>query len=163
MSRRFSVLITLLAQAMLLLSPTCFVQCVGADGHRCLELAGQSCHCCEARMSDHDHEHESTGCPHAAGTCCHYEQTSELPADDLLPNWVQDDCGCLHSRVPVASGVPVKNSAQTIDVNWLSSVALSAWIMPAVVVRAERGLQVNLLRPLPDPHLVALATSVLRV
>ena len=161
MTRRFSVLITMLAQAMLLLSPTCFVQCVGADGHRCLELAGQGCHCCEAELSDH--EHDSTACEHAAGSCCDHAQPIDLTTDAVLLSSVPDHCGCLHSAVPVASGVQVKTSAQAIDVGLINSVAFSAWSVPVVVGQTERGFQVNLLRPILDPHFVALPTSVMRV
>ena len=42
-----TVLIALVAQGMALASPVCFVRCVGADGHECVELTGLGCHCCD--------------------------------------------------------------------------------------------------------------------
>ncbi len=179
MTRWLSVLIALLAQTMLLLSPTYFVQCVGADGHRCLELAGQDCHCSDAELDDHEHEHcKPTPCgsvDHSGHSdlghvfqvqddcdCQHSRRGRETRAEQHVFQ-VQDDCDCLHSPVQVASGVQVKTSAQAIDVNLMSSVMLSAWSGPALVDPMGRTFAVNLLRQFLDPHLAELATSVLRV
>ena len=163
MARWPSVLIMLLAQVMALLSPACFVQCVSADGQHRIELTGQSCHCCEVEQNDH--KHETDVCRQTVGACCHHDTQDESQQEDAsLPSFVQDHCSCLHSPIPMVSGVCVKTSFQEIGVNLMSSVALPTWAAdPEFAGPSQRSLQVNLLRPLLDAHLVALATTVLRV
>src|SRR5437870_5792090 len=76
MSRWIPVLITLLAQVVAMASPACFVRCTGVDGHVCLELAGQSCHCCETATDD-DHKHDGK---QVAGCCVghqHHQRESQ--------------------------------------------------------------------------------------
>lgn len=160
MARWPSVLITLLAQVMALLSPVCFVQCLSADGQRRIELTGQSCYCSEVERNDH--EHGANAGHQTVGACCHHGTQDEPQQEyDSLPSLVQDHCSCLHSPIPMVSGVCVKTSFQAIGVNLMDSVAIPTWASDPESV--ERSLQVSLSRPSLDAHLVALATTVLRV
>lgn len=160
MARWFTVLIAIAAQSMVLMSPVCFVRCVGADGHQCVELAGQGCRCCDCPVS------ESSPQVCAATTCsdhCHDEdEEQETPAELQI---VAQDCSCQHS--------PMESAPQNLSKSLVSDV-LSAWHdvlwapMTHSVVAELRALEdANfrrpLLRPQESPHLIVLATVVLRV
>ena len=160
MSRWFTVLIALVAQGMALMSPLCFVRCVGADGHECVELAGQGCRCCDCRSQDRLPQ----VC--AVATCCDHsnahDEEQEVPVG---PQIAGQDCSCLHS--------PLETSPQSVRRS-LSSDVLSGWhdvLMAPTFLTAVtdiRALEVVchqrlLLRPHESLQLTVLATVVLRV
>lgn len=163
MARCLTVLIALLAQGMALMSPVCFVRCVAADGHQCIELTGQGCHCCDCQSRMDSPELCAVAkCGH------HYE--GEQPSDhehDALIGWQAhcEHCSCRHS--PVESAPQVQNKSLASD-----SLIQSLDFMPSSMTRdfvsafralENAGLQRSLLRSQESPQLAALATVVLRV
>ncbi|MCX7422994.1 MAG: hypothetical protein NT013_26150 [Planctomycetia bacterium] len=151
-----TVLIALVAQGIALMSPVCFVRCVGADGHECVELAGIGCHCgvCETN--------ESLPQLCAVTTCDHFHDDEE---QEVPEGWQVrcDECSCQHS---VIESVPqTQNKSQVSD-------ALQAWheVLLALnsfdVVATDSRLDfasLSLLRPHESPQLALLATVALRV
>lgn len=160
MARCLTVLIALLAQGMALMSPVCFVRCIGADGHQCVELAGQGCRCCDCPTS------ESPPQVCAVATCCnHCHEEDEEQETPVGLQIVAQDCSCQHS--PMESAPQNLSKSLTLDV-------LSAWhdILLAPVTLSviadlsaldDANVQRPLLMPQESPHLIVLATVVLRV
>lgn len=158
-SRWFTVLIALLAQGMALMSPLCFVRCYGADGHQCVELAGQDCHCCDGQTA----ELPPVGAVSACCDRCHdHDEESEAPVG---PQVAAQDCSCLHSPMEatpqtVSKSVAAEPSSPLCDV----VVAPTMWnAFVDVCDFDEIRLRQWLLRPQESPQLSALATVVLRV
>lgn len=159
MARWILVLITLVAQAVAM--PTCFVRCVGADGHVCIELAGQDCHCCDSEPACDGHVHD----------VCNYVANVDDDAPSELQNiessairLTRDGCGCRHAVLESAPSVATKASSPTVRARWTSGFASPlAGCFLANVVTAE-SLRTDSAPPPPlHAHLVALATVVLRV
>ena len=150
----------LVAQGMALMSPVCFVRCVGANGHQCIELTGQGCHCCDCQS----HKESPQVCSVAA---CGHHQHDEQEQDhehDAPVGWQArcEHCNCQHSPLEAGSQVQSKT---------LSSSGLSA--LPAFVPTLNFAATIHagdvanarpmLFRPQESPQLAALATVVLRV
>ena len=158
MARWLTVLIALVAQGMALMSPVCFVRCVGTDGHECVELAGKGCQRCECQTSEPLPE----VC--AVSTCCNHcrddDHEQEAPVG---PQITGQDCSCQHSPLEFAPQVQSKSLAtaglsQTLDfVTTLNFMAVVR-TLENVSLSASGGL-----RPHGSPHLVVAATVVLRV
>jgi hypothetical protein len=160
MARWLTVLIALVAQGMALVSPVCFVRCVGADGHECVELAGQGCHCCDCRSQDR--------VPQVCGvaTCCDHghdqEEEQEVPVG---PQIAGQDCSCLHSPLESAPQNLSKSLAADVLSPWHNMWLAPMELNDVARVRAleEASLWPSLLRPHESPQLTVLATVVLRV
>jgi hypothetical protein len=157
MARWLTVLMALVAQGMALMSPVCFVRCVGADGHQCIELVGQGCNCCGCPS------HEPTQQVCAVSTCCDrcHDQDEEQEAP-VGPQLAGQDCTCQHSPLEASQQVPSKalsdfGLSQTLD------FVPTRNFVAAVQALKFASLRPSLLRPLESPQLVALATIVLRV
>ena len=160
MAHWLTVLIALVAQGMALMSPVCFVRCIGADGHQCVELTGQGCHCCDCRS----HERLPEAC--AVATCGHHHEDEDQNHDeqDAPVGWQVgcEHCSCQHSPL---------DSAPQVQSKLLSSYGLSHtpdFVPTLDFVTTVQALDVvsvrlALLRPHESPQLAALATVVLRV
>ncbi len=160
MARWLTVLIALVAQCMALMSPVCFVRCVGPDGHRCVELVGEDCHCggCAANESppqvcvvpkccDHGHEQgEEQEAPAGSQIAGHDGTCRHTPMDSVPQVQSKGLASADQSQFQVCTLTPT-----TLD--WLA----------AVRELDSASLQRTLLRPQESPQLVALATVVLRV
>ncbi len=160
MSRWFTVLIAVVAQSMALMSPVCFVRCVGADGHECVELAGQCCRCCDCRPQDRAPQ----VC--AVATCCDHgndhDAEQEVPVG---PQIAGQDCSCLHSLLDAIPQTVRKSLSSDVLSGW-HDVLLAQTILKAVTdirVLEDACHQRLLLRPHESPQLAVLATVVLRV
>ena len=162
MARWLTVLVALVAQGMVLVSPVCFVRCVGADGHQCVELTGQGCHCCDCQSQERSPE----VC--AVAACGHHHEDEEQDEQDAPVGWQVrcEHCSCQHSPL---------NSAPQVLSKSLSSDGLSQFqiFVPVLVtldfvavVRALENASLSAsggLRPQESPHLAVVATVVLRV
>jgi len=157
MARWLTVLVALVAQGMALLSPVCFVRCVGADGHECVELVGQGCRCCDCRS----HEGSQVVCAVANcdEQCQHEDDEQEAPVG---PQIAAECCTCEHSPLDSAPQVQVKSLASDGLMTALDFVTTLDFV---TVVRGleNLGFQRSLLRPHESPQLAALTTVVLRV
>ena len=160
MSRWLLVLTTMLAQAVAF--PVCYVQCVGADGHVCLELAGQECHCCEPASACGQHGHTKGCCDRHPVACG--ELTSEPQHDEASGvSFSPEGCGCRHSLLETVPAIAVKVSSPTMAAGWLNAAALPAhFCLPVTVVSADTFSSRSPQPPL-DSRLVVLATVILRV
>lgn len=154
MPRWLTVLIALLAQGLASMSPACFVRCVAPNGHECVELAGQDCHCGELGLSDHDH---------STAACCsaHQDTDDQDDVETLLSS--QADCRCSHSLLDFGPQSPVRSlvAEQLSDAQAIWLAALPS-VSENVTVLERAGLSLPRLRHLVSPHLVVLATVVLR-
>lgn len=160
MARLLTVLIALVAQGMALMSPVCLVRCVGADGHQCIELAGQGCHCCDCQS----HKDSPQVC--AVATCGHRhdDEHEHQHEHDAPAGWQVrcEHCSCQHS--PLEAG-------QQVQTKTLSFYGLSATpdFVPTLNLIATfdawnfKSFQPPLLRPQESPHLIVMATVVLRL
>ena len=152
---RLTVLIALLAQGLASMSPACFVRCVASNGHECIELVGQDCHCGELGLFDHDH---------STAACCsaHHHADDQDVVETLLSS--QTDCRCSHSLLDFGPQSPAKSlvADQLSDAQliWLAALPVTS---ENVVALERAGLSPPLLRPQVSPHLAFLATIVLRV
>ena len=152
---RLTVLIALLAQGLASMSPACFVRCVASNGHECIELVGQDCHCGELGLFDHDH---------STAACCsaHHHADDQDVVETLLSS--QTDCRCSHSLLDFGPQSPAKSlvAEQLSDAQliWLAALPVTS---ENVVALERAGLSPPLLRPQVSPHLAFLATIVLRV
>lgn len=157
MARWLTVLLALVAQGMALMSPVCFVRCVGADGHECVELLGRGCHCCDCRS----HEKSPQVC--AVVTCG--QQHDDDHEHDAPAGWQVrcEHCSCQHSPLELGQQVQSK----TLVSNGLSQTQDFVTTLDFVaVVRALENVSLSAsggLRPQESPHLAVLATVVLRV
>lgn len=161
MRRSFPFLIMLLAQIINLMIPVCVVRCIGANGHECMELAGQDCVCCvagvEAALSAAASEPRSTCCD------CSGDSPSGPSSDDTSPLMTAEACGCQHSMMDTGDQIALRsvseNSIGLLDFAVLHS---SSW-SDCADLSASSGLRQQSLRLHLSPHLPALATAVLRV
>ena len=163
MARWLTVLMALVAQGIALMSPLCFVLCVGEDGHECVELAGDGCGRCECLS----YEDSPVVC--AVATCGHHHGDEEQAQGkhDIPVGWQVHckHCFCQHSPLDSAPQVQGKllpadalSARQDVD---LKSAMLKAFAN----VRAleEASLRRLPLRPHESPHLAVVTTVVLRV
>ena len=161
MARWLTVLVALLAQGMALMSPVCFVRCIGADGQQCVELAGRVCHCCDC----HSPERSPEVC--AVTTCGHHHEDEEQAEHDAPVGWQVrcEHCSCQHSPLDSAPQVQSKSlSSDGLSQSQIFVPVPIAFDFVAVVRALEKAsLQQSLLRPHESPQLAALATVVLRV
>ena len=155
MVRRLTVLIALLAQGLALMSPACLVRCVAPNGHECVELVGEDCRGCEHGLSEHDQP--------VADCCSTHCDTVEQDDSETLLN-LHDRCGCAHSPLDFGPQSLVKSltakqlsEAQAI---WLAALPSFSG---AVAELEREDFPPPLLRPQISPHLIVLATVVLRV
>lgn len=160
MARCLTVLIALVTQGIALASPVCFVRCVGADGHQCIELTGHGCHCCDCQM----HNELPQVCCVAACGHQHEEENEQDHEHDAPVGWqtLCEHCSCQHS--PLDAGPQV----QSKSLNSFGLSALPAFIPTLNFAATVHALNVTnlgptLLRPHESPQLAALATVVLRV
>ena len=160
MGRCLTVLVALVAQGMTLMSPVCFVRCVGADGHECVELVGEGCERCEWLTC----EPTSEIC--AVPSCCQHCRADDNDHD--APVGVQmtaPDCLCQH--LPLASAPQVQS--KSLFANLLSQfhlfvpVPISKELAASARVSNSANLRRSQLRPHESPQLALLATVVLRV
>ncbi|MFM9963642.1 MAG: hypothetical protein ACKV2Q_20735 [Planctomycetaceae bacterium] len=164
MARWFTVLLALVAQGMALVSPVCFVRCVGADGHECVELTGQGCHCCDVRS----HERLTEVC--AVATCGHHHEDEEQAVEEqaeqaALAGWQirGEHCSCQHSPMDSAPQLRAKSLASERPTPLLDSMTTRDFVG---IVRALHNVSLSAsvgLRPHESPQLAVLATVVLRV
>ena len=163
MGRWLTVLVALVAQGMALMSPVCFVRCIGADGHECVELTGQGCHCCDCQSREHAPD------VRAVATCGHHHEDEELNQDehDAPVGWQArcEHCSCQHSPLEAGSQVQAKSLTSSEVSDILNVATLPAMLDFVSVVQAleKVSLRQSLLRPQESPQLAALATVVLRV
>lgn len=162
MVRVLTVLIALVAQGMALASPVCFVRCIGADGHECVELLGQ-CGCCDCQSREHAPE----VC--AVTTCGHQHDEEEQNHDehDAPAGWQVrcEHCTCQHSPLEAGSQVQAKSLTSSGVSDMLNVATLPAMLDFVSVVPALENVSLrrSLLRPQESPHLTVLATVILRV
>lgn len=165
MVRCLTVLVALVAQGMALMSPVCFVRCVSASGQEALELRGRACRCCDFLSCEgmpevcaiatcgHDHEHEHDG---------HRHDEQDAPA-----GWQVrcEHCSCRHS--PLESAPQLRS--KSVNLGGVSDMLHVATLPTALdfgsVVRAleNENCRPSLFRPQESPHLIVVATVVLRV
>ncbi len=166
MARWLTVLVALVAQGMALMSPVCFVRCVGADGRVGLELRGQACRCCDClshqgmtevcavAKCDHSHEHD-------------HEHDDDQHEQDAPIGWQVhcEHCSCQHSPLESAPQLQSKSLVSGGVADVLHVATLPTTLAFGAVVRAleELKLRPSLLRPQESPHLTVIATVVLRV
>ena len=163
MARWLTVLVALVAQGLALMSPVCFVRCIGADGHQCVELMGQGCHCCDCQSR----EHAPDVC--AVATCGHHHDDEEQNQDehDAPAGWQVrcEHCTCQHSPLEAGSQVQARSLTSSGVSDMLNVATLPAMLNFVSVVPALENVSLrrSLLRPQESPQLAALATVVLRV
>ncbi len=157
MARWLTVLIALVAQGMALVSPVCLVRCVSPNGHECVELVGQDCHCCGCLAN----ELSPQVCTVAA--CCDRchddDEEQEVPVG---PQITGQDCSCQHSPLVSAPQVP-SNSLVTGELSQTLDFVTTLDFVVVVRILENVSFQRSLLRPQESPQLAALATVVLRV
>lgn len=153
MARVLTVLIALVAQGMALMSPVCFVRCVSANGHECLELTGRGCQRCDGP------EHEPH--PHVSSAAKCHEQ--DAPRGSQI---AEQHCSCQHSPLASAPQVQVKSLTSSGESQVFHVATLPALLDFVSVVQALEKTSLSAfrgLRPHESPQLTALATIVLRV
>ncbi len=153
MARWLTVLLALVAQGMALMSPVCFVRCVSANGHECLELAGRGCQRCDRQ------ERESP--PQTCSvTKCHEQKPSEGS------QIAEPSCSCQHSPLASAPQVSVKSLTSSGLSQEFHVATLPAMRDFVSVVQALEKTSLSARggsRPQESPQLAALATVVLRL
>ena len=164
LARWLTVLIALVAQGMALASPVCFVRCVGADGHECVELTGQGCHCCDCQSREHTPE----VC--AVATCGHHHEDEDQNQNehDTPTGWQVrcEHCSCQHSPLEAGSQVRAKSLTSSGQSQVFNVATMPAMLDFVAVVPALEKLSLSAsggLRPHESPHLAVVATVVLRV
>ena len=157
MARLLTVLIALVAQGTALMSPVCFVRCVGADGHECVELAGNGCERCECQASEP--MPEVCAVPTCCNRCRDHEDKQEAPVG---PQVTEQDCSCQHS--PLVSVPQVQsNSLVTEELSQTLDFVTTLDFVAVVRTLENVSFQRSLLRLHESPQLAVLATVVLRV
>ncbi|MBI5758297.1 MAG: hypothetical protein HZA46_07255 [Planctomycetales bacterium] len=158
MARWLTVLIALVAQGMALASPVCFVRCVSANGHECVELAGQGCQRCDCQ----EREPLSQAC--SVAKCCEQCQDHEQQVPDC-PQIAEQACSCQHSPLESAPQFQLKSLASSGLSQFLASMPVPTTVDFVATIRAleNASLQRVLSRPHESPQLAVLATVVLRV
>lgn len=154
MVSRVTVLIALLAQGLASMSPACLVRCVAPNGYECVELVGEDCHGCEHSLSEHDQP---------AAACCsvHCDAIESDEAETLLTSHKR--CGCAHSPLDFGPQSPTKllTAEQLSDAQAIWLAALPVISGNAAALERVRFSPPQL-RSQVSPHLVVLATVVLR-
>lgn len=108
MARWLTVLVALVAQGMALMSPVCFVRCVGTDGHECVELAGEGCERCEYPVREPKSE------VLAVPSCCQHCRVDDDEHDAPVGvQMTEPDCSCQH--LPLASAPQVQSKSLSVD------------------------------------------------
>ncbi|MBC7818787.1 MAG: hypothetical protein IAG10_18000 [Planctomycetaceae bacterium] len=160
MARCLTVLVALVAQGMALMSPVCFVRCVSANGHECVELSGQGCQRCDCQ------ERESLPQVCSVAKCCeqchNHDDEQETPEG---PQIAGQPCSCHHSPLELAPQVQAKSLISGGQSQVFNVVTLPAMLDFVSIVRALENvsLQPSPSRPHESPHLAVMATVVLRV
>ena len=159
MARWLTVLVALVAQGMALMSPVCFVRCIGADGHQCVELAGQGCDC-------QSQERSSVVC--AVAICGHHHEDEEKAEHDAPVGWQVrcEPCSCQHSPLESAPQVQSKSLVSDVLTQALDFVTVPTMLDFDVAIRALQNASLSAsggLRPHESPHLAVVAIVVLRV
>ena len=162
MARWLTVLVALVAQGMVLMSPVCFVRCIGADGHQCVELAGLGCHCCDCQSQEHSPE----VC--AVATCGHHHEDEEQTEHDAPAGWQVrcEHCSCQHSPLDSAPQVQSKSLASAGLSPFQVFVPVPVTCDFVAAIRALENASLSAsggLRPHESPHLAVVAVVVLRV
>ncbi len=164
MARWLTVLIALVAQGMALMSPVCFVRCIGPNGHECVELTGQGCHCCDCRLQ----ERSPDACVVASCGHHHDDEDQVEHEEQVAPAGWQvhcEHCSCQH--LPLESSPQVQSKSVVSDdlSHALDFVTAPATLDFVAVVRTLENVSLRspLLRPHESPHLTVVATVVLRV
>lgn len=162
MARWLTVLVALAAQGSALMSPVCFVRCIGADGHQCVELAGQDCHRCDCQSQERSPE----VC--AVATCGHHHEDEEQTEHDAPAAWQVrcEHCSCQHSPLELAPQVQSKSLVSDVLTQALVFATVPTMLDFDAAIRALKNASHSAsddLRPHESPHLTVLATVVLRV
>ena len=162
MARWLTVLVALLAQGMALMSPVCFVRCVAPNGHECVELMGQDCHCCDCPSPD--------ALPQVCGvvTCGHHHDDESPSEQDAPMGWQVrcERCSCQHSLLESVPQVQSKSLISDFLSTALEFVAVSTTLDFDAAIHAlesESQSASGGLRPQESPQLAMLATVVFRV
>lgn len=164
MCRKLSILLMLLAQAIATIAPVGLVRCVAADGHECIEIVGQECHCCPLSESheDVDHEAESACCRHCSeeDEACHSTAHDKHESVSVAVNGA--DCGCDHTPCEIDQ---FHAASQQVDLvaQWTTFVGLNGTCFDQGRPVEQFCLRDIPLRPSRSPHLIVVATTVLRV
>lgn len=159
MARVLTVLIALVAQGMALMSPVCFVRCVSANGHECLELTGQECHC-QSRAGSPD------VC--AVVMCGQDREVQNQNELDTPTSWQVrcEQCSCQHSALEAAAQVQAKSltSSGVSDILHVATLlAMRDFVSEVQAVEKASLSAFGGLRSQESPQLAVLATVVLRV
>ena len=159
MRRSIPVFIMLLAQLINLMTPVCFVRCVSADGRERVELAGLDCACLDLPA---EHDVIVAEAEHESSCCGHHHEAAPVTAD-ALPPVSDEDCDCQHSMMDAGDQnvgrSTVMDSIQCLNVAVQAPCSSSVGSAPVAV----SGLRECSSRPHLSPHLLMLATTVLRV
>ena len=158
MRRSIPVFIMLLAQLINSMLPVCFIRCIGADGQERVELAGMDCAGCETPT-----EHEVPAADSKSeSSCCHHHDDASA-TDDPRPIVSTEDCGCQHSPMNAADQVLVRSTIED-SIKLLHVAVLAPCLLTVGTdLAAVDGLRECSSRPHLSPHLLMLATTVLRV
>ena len=160
MARWLTVLMAMVAQGMALMSPVCFVRCMGADGHQCIELTGQGCHCCDCQS----HKGSPEVCVVAKCGHHHEDEQEQDHEHDAPVGWQArcEHCSCQHS--PLEAGQQVQSKTlSSYGLSQMADFVPTLSFVSAVQALKFASLRPSLLRPQESPQLAALATVVLRV
>jgi hypothetical protein len=150
----------LVAQGMALMSPVCFVRCVSADGHQCIELTGQGCHCCDCRS----HKGSPEVCAVAKFGHHHEDEQEQDHEHDAPVGWQArcEHCNCQHAPLDAGQQVQSK-SLSTFGLSVLPAFVSTLNFAATIHAWDVANVRPTLLRPQESPQLAALATVVLRV
>ena len=162
LARWLTVLIALVAQGSALMSPVCFVRCIGADGQQCVELAGQGCHRCDCQSQERSPE----VC--AVATCGDHHEDEEQTEHDAPAGWQVrcEHCSCQHSPLELVPQVQSKSLVSDVLNQALNFAAVPTMLDFDAAIRALENASLSAsggLRPHESPHLAVVATVVLRV
>ena len=160
MARWLTVLMALVAQGMALMSPVCFVRCVGADGHQCIELVGEGCQRHECQTSEA--LPEVCAVPSCCDHCRNDHKDDEKQDAPQGPQIEGQPCSCQHS--PLEAGQQVQSkSLSSYGLSHTPDFVPTLNFVAAFQALKFASLRPSLLRPQESPQLAALATVVLRV
>jgi hypothetical protein len=154
MVRRWTVLVSLLAQGIALMSPACLLRCVALDEHETIELFGQDCHGCHEKISPEE--------PLSAKCCAKPHHDHGRPPVAATLN-AADDCGCRHSRLDLGPQSVAKPLAAK---TWLQNQSLLLAKLPSLCATTDAAVAPRWISrqrpPCWSPQLELLATVVLR-
>lgn len=125
MFRFVPTLTMLLAHTFGICAPICFIQCVGPDGHYCIQPMGIECDCCtqHAVADSTSLLHEKEAC---CDICCSHEDASrDLHPDHDLQSAITvietDRCGCKHSPLEASPASVTCAASQLLKGAWNSA------------------------------------------